>query len=233
MNYQKHYYNLIERAKSRILEGYVEKHHIVPKCVGGADDIENLVALTPEEHYIAHQLLVKIYPDNHKLVYAARMMTVSKKGMRNNNKLFGWLKRKYALSSRSIKRNPPRKSTKPRKPRAKETKPRNRDYTMSEKQKLKISESLMKLNYHHTTEAKEKIRNSNIVTKAAQKAAGIKRSPSTTPRKKHSQEAKLKMSMSQKGKLKPQKTVTCPFCEKIGAINNMRRYHFDNCPKNT
>ena len=27
--------------------------------MGGTDDEENLVELTPEEHYVAHQLLVK------------------------------------------------------------------------------------------------------------------------------------------------------------------------------
>ena len=48
MNYHNHYYTLIERAKSRILEGYVEKHHIIPKCMGGLDELSNLVALTPE-----------------------------------------------------------------------------------------------------------------------------------------------------------------------------------------
>ena len=79
MDYQKIYDSLIERARTRILDCYVEKHHIVPKCMGGSNRIGNLVELTPEEHYVAHQLLVKIYPNNHKLIYSAAMMTQSSK----------------------------------------------------------------------------------------------------------------------------------------------------------
>lgn len=94
MDYRKHYDTLITRAKSRIIEGYVEKHHIIPECLGGTDDISNLVALTPEEHYVAHQLLCKMHPDNPKLLYAAKMMCVGGKNHSRNNKCYGWLKRK-------------------------------------------------------------------------------------------------------------------------------------------
>jgi hypothetical protein len=96
MNYNKHYSLLIERSKSRSLDGYTEKHHIIPKCMGGTDDISNLAELTPEEHFLAHQLLVKIYPSEPKLVYAALMMCSSSKyHSRRNNKFYGWLKRSY------------------------------------------------------------------------------------------------------------------------------------------
>lgn len=92
MNYKKIYDNLITRASSRILNGYSEKHHIVPRCLGGSDDPTNLVDLTPEEHYVAHQLLVKIYPDNPKIIRAAVMMIPS----RPSNKMYGWLRKKFA-----------------------------------------------------------------------------------------------------------------------------------------
>ena len=97
MDYQRIYNSLIERANDRILEGYFENHHIVPKCLGGTDDVKNLTRLTPEEHYVAHQLLVKIYPKNQQLIYAAQMMTVSSENTPRNNKLYGWLKRKYSI----------------------------------------------------------------------------------------------------------------------------------------
>ena len=42
MNYQKIYNQIIERAKTRQLEGYKEKHHILPRCMGGLD-IDNIV----------------------------------------------------------------------------------------------------------------------------------------------------------------------------------------------
>ncbi len=95
MNYKKHYNFLIERAKNRILEGYQERHHIIPKCIGGNDDKNNLVGLTPEEHFFAHVLLIKIYPDNDALVRAINKMCQGHKGKRTR-RMYGWLKRKYA-----------------------------------------------------------------------------------------------------------------------------------------
>lgn len=92
MNYQMIYDSLIERARTRILNDYTERHHIIPKCIGGTDDNTNLVSLTPEEHYLAHQLLIKIYSGNHALVKAAAMMIPN----RPSNKLYGWLRRKFA-----------------------------------------------------------------------------------------------------------------------------------------
>ena len=74
MNYRQHYTNLISRARNRVLEIYTESHHIIPRCLGGTDDPLNLVDLTPEEHYVAHQLLVKMYPSNRSLIFAAHLM---------------------------------------------------------------------------------------------------------------------------------------------------------------
>ena len=90
MNYSKIYDSIILRAQTRVLEGYKEIHHILPKCMGGSDIPSNLVALTAEEHYIAHMLLVRIYPNNPKLVFAANMMA------NRNNKSYGWIKRRFS-----------------------------------------------------------------------------------------------------------------------------------------
>lgn len=70
MDYSKHYRLLIERARVRECDGYSEVHHILPRCMNGGNESENLFRLFPEEHCIAHLLLVKIYPDQPKLVYA-------------------------------------------------------------------------------------------------------------------------------------------------------------------
>lgn len=53
------YYKIIEQSKSRNIPGYVEKHHIIPKALGGTNDHFNLVKLTAKEHYICHRLLPK------------------------------------------------------------------------------------------------------------------------------------------------------------------------------
>lgn len=105
MNYQKHYNSLIERAKNRAsskkeaqaLLGYVEKHHVIPTCMEGTNEKSNLVYLTASEHYVAHQLLVKIYPGNTSLIRSAYMMTVDATGGRVNNKRYEWLKKRVAI----------------------------------------------------------------------------------------------------------------------------------------
>jgi hypothetical protein len=95
MNYQKIYNQLISKGKSRILIDIgIERHHIIPRCVGGNNNKSNLVELTPEEHYLAHQLLVKIYPDSRKLLFAAIAMRRGRSG----NKIYGWLRRKFSKS---------------------------------------------------------------------------------------------------------------------------------------
>lgn len=98
VDWNRHYNALIARARERFIEGYSELHHIVPRCMGGDDRLSNLVRLTPEEHFIAHLLLVKMYPGNRSLVYAAELMTIPPRAVvrRPQNKLCGWLKRRAA-----------------------------------------------------------------------------------------------------------------------------------------
>lgn len=100
MNYKKHHDAIIDRARSRTLTGYYERHHIIPRCMGGSDDPDNIVALTPEEHYVVHQLLVKMHPGHKGLVFAAIQMSGGSKthgGNRVGNKLYGWLKRRQSF----------------------------------------------------------------------------------------------------------------------------------------
>lgn len=97
MNYQHHYNQLINRSQNRVPPESKEVHHILPRCLGGSDDDSNLVSLTPEEHYVAHQLLAKMYPDNRKLLHAATMMCSNSQNLRRgNNKLYGWLRRRLS-----------------------------------------------------------------------------------------------------------------------------------------
>jgi hypothetical protein len=97
MNYQHHYNLLIERARNRTLSGvYLEKHHVVPSCLGGSDEDDNLVNLLPEEHFLAHQLLIKINPKESKLYYAALMMTVGTDRVCRNNKAYSWIRRRVS-----------------------------------------------------------------------------------------------------------------------------------------
>jgi len=97
MDYQLHYEKLIEKARNRKLDGYFERHHIIPKSLGGSDDNSNLVKLTAREHFVAHLLLSKIYPDCHKMIRAIQMMCVSSDNQeRVNNRMYKWLKEKFS-----------------------------------------------------------------------------------------------------------------------------------------
>jgi hypothetical protein len=58
--YTKWYYHIIKVARDRILDGYAEKHHVVPKSLGGSNKKENIVSLTAREHFICHWLLTKM-----------------------------------------------------------------------------------------------------------------------------------------------------------------------------
>lgn len=96
MNYNKHYERLIARARGRVLLGYSERHHVIPRCMGGSNGAENIVRLTPEEHYVAHRLLAHMHPGVSGLVVAVVMM--AKKG--RSSKAYGWLRRKHTELSR-------------------------------------------------------------------------------------------------------------------------------------
>lgn len=83
MNYKKIYNGIIEKRRLCLPTGYVEVHHILPRCLGGADDKSNLVKLTAKEHFICHLLLTKMYPkgsnEYYKMCHAFLMMLVSSK----------------------------------------------------------------------------------------------------------------------------------------------------------
>ena len=57
---------------------YYERHHILPKCMGGADDENNLIDLFAREHYEAHKLLALENPDDKKLQLAYICMSFVK-----------------------------------------------------------------------------------------------------------------------------------------------------------
>ena len=84
MNYQRIYNEIIEKAKPRklnkkLLDGYFERHHIIPKCLGGNNNKSNLVLLTAREHFICHQLLWKSNKENNKLFLSYWILSNCKK----------------------------------------------------------------------------------------------------------------------------------------------------------
>lgn len=100
MNYKKTYDLICERGKLERNLDYCENHHIVPKCLNGTDDKENLTKLTAKEHYIAHWLLYKIYPSNWKISNAFFWMATENK--KNNRRISS---RQYAIAKKAMSKN--------------------------------------------------------------------------------------------------------------------------------
>ncbi len=73
------YFNIVNHprvASRRKSDSYYERHHIIPRCLGGDNSVANLVLLTAREHFLCHYLLTKMSREP-KLVYALHRMTHS------------------------------------------------------------------------------------------------------------------------------------------------------------
>lgn len=63
--------------KRDIINSYMDKHHIVPKHMGGLDEDFNIMELSREDHAWAHLILHKLYGHNEDL-WAANILFESK-----------------------------------------------------------------------------------------------------------------------------------------------------------
>lgn len=57
------YERFIEKYKSQKLDNmvYKERHHIIPKHIGGSNNEDNIILLTYRQHILAHLLLYRVY----------------------------------------------------------------------------------------------------------------------------------------------------------------------------
>lgn len=96
--YNKIYYNIINNAKSRQLTGYVERHHIIPKSLGGDNSKDNLAKLTAREHYICHLLLTKFTTGiaYQKMSYALHRVTNKSNSQIKSSKVYEMIRTAHA-----------------------------------------------------------------------------------------------------------------------------------------
>ena len=92
------WYRQLVSTKNRVLDCYTEKHHIIPRCMGGDDSVENLVVLTAREHYIAHLLLTKCTSSvyKQKMSYALWNMVNRDNGERTSSTNYSNVRTKHA-----------------------------------------------------------------------------------------------------------------------------------------
>jgi hypothetical protein len=94
------YERLMKRAEGRVYAALLhERHHILPRCMGGTEEDANIAILTYEEHFLAHWLLTKI-----KIGQERRLALFSLRRMAHKSKkhpyriVAGW---QYALARRA------------------------------------------------------------------------------------------------------------------------------------
>jgi hypothetical protein len=234
MDYKKIYEDLISKARSKSRKRfkrndaryvYYEKHHIVPKCLGGSDSKDNLVFLTGKEHFVAHKLLVEIYSEEKSLIYGLIRMLYSGENHR----------RDYKISSREYERLKIKNS--------KLVSERFRGIKLSESHKKKISKS--HLGIGHTEETKIKLskshsgKNSYTYGKPLPKETRDKIRQSKLGDKNpmfgkfgelnHNFERPLSIEHRLKISELSKRLETCPHCGIVMNIAAAHRYHFNNC----
>ena len=216
MDYRAIYNLLVQKAKDRtIVSEVIERHHIIPKSMGGSNKKENIVSFTPKEHFVAHHLLWKIYRTR-GMHYAFWCMVTkfSKGGVRDYN-----VSSTVYNLSKAEQRNAMTGSSNPNAGgRSEESR---RKSSVSLKGKSSWCKGLTQI---HSEQ-------------------GLKNISKSRTGCKDSEETKLKKSVSHTGvpkgpsplKGKPTKPfdekyiVLCPHCNKQGVVWHMKRYHYENC----
>lgn len=248
MNYKKIYDDLIDNAKNRVLENvYIEEHHIVPRCMKGSNDKDNKIKLLAKEHFIAHLLLCKIYPEEFGLLHAFfRMCNLKKYGTMSCRK-YEWVRIKYSKKCREFRKDKTWEDV--------------LGIEIANKAKEKISKTIKEkyknreivnsmLGKHHTEKAKKKIseamegeKNSNyVILKIEEQNDIIKLYNNGISKEKigkiyNVSEGKIKKFLennkiyirtsSETRKLKEK--INCPYCHNAYDYTNYGRWHGDKC----
>ena len=100
MNYQKLYYTIIENHQCK--EGVVEKHHILPRCMGGTNDPENLVSVSPRVHYILHLLLYKFVERRYRKQMWFAVWNMSNQGKTKTGSMYQFIREQASKHQKEI-----------------------------------------------------------------------------------------------------------------------------------
>ena len=240
--YNQWYTNITERAKNRHLETYTESHHIVPRSLGGGDEPNNLVNLTPREHFVCHWLLVKMTTgqEHHKMLNALRMMRAEKKGQQRYNtkitaRVYESIKQEYAkLQSESLKGKGNGFYGKTHTPEAREKiRQKNLGNKLTPEQHARlVANTTGKKKPPITEEHRAKLsvakqgENNNMWGKTQSEDTRKKIGDKLRGRK-QTEEEKLARSLANMGKKREK--LLCPHCDQMVAVNGYARWHGAKC----
>jgi hypothetical protein len=192
--YTKYYTLITNRAKNRTLQGYTERHHIIPQAMGGSNNKDNLVNLTAREHFICHWLLVKMTDGDArgKMIYALRGMNASNEYQeRYSSYITARVYEKYRIEHSNVHSTTMKGRT-----------PVNKGRAMSEEQKALLRERA-KANH-----ASGKVYSEESQKKRIVKVTGLKRTAETKLKLSKALKGRPKGPMSDEQKLKRSITMT-------------------------
>lgn len=241
--YTKWYQAIIERAQNRTNDGYTERHHIQPRGLGGSDHKDNLVALTAREHFICHWLLTKMHTGEakSKMIYALN-------GMKRSNE---FARRYDTKITARVYENLKKEFSKVHSATMKGSTPWNKGVSITEEQREK--NRIAAIGKKHTLEAKEKISVASTGRiKSKETKDKIRNALKGKPKGPMSDEEKLKRSLGNLGKSKPegmgaklsatvaaqlaagthytqQPKLTCPHCAVQASKARYNAFHGDKC----
>lgn len=165
------YYSIVTKAALRVnLTGYYEKHHIIPKSLGGTDDESNLVNLTPKEHFICHRLLVKMTEGKAKKSMAfaiwqmsSRRNKVSPNRHKPTARVYAMLKQQLSDACKGVPLSEEHKQAMRGIPKSEAHKAKLGQYTRTEEHKRALSKARKSQirKYKHSEETKKKIGSAN------------------------------------------------------------------------
>jgi hypothetical protein len=245
--YSRWYNQIISNAQNRIIEGYIERHHIQPRSLGGTDTPDNLVELTAREHFICHWLLTKMATgeDRYKMLNALRMMRAEKEGQQRyetaiTSRVYESIKKEYAQlqSKRYGGENNPMYGDKFY--RSEDGKQRQKDAITGVNNGAKQENARQKISQSKLGKKREQFSDEWRARMSESKQGknnnrfGVEVSEDTRKKigdkirgRKQTDEEKARRAEANKGKVKPKKL--CPHCGQMIAVNTYPRWHGDNC----
>lgn len=95
----------IKKTEAMGIRGYIEDHHIIPKCLGGADVLANKVWLTAEEHFMCHKLLTEMTVDTSNGKMWSALWRMMNKQSKNQDRDYVIDAKEYAIAREQNAKN--------------------------------------------------------------------------------------------------------------------------------